>query len=137
MPKTGAKTDVVVGDRVRSRRKELGLNQEKLARLIGVTLHQIQKFERGTERIGARRLQEIAASLDVPISYFFPEAPNGSAHECPLTEAIAILNGPGALDLLLAFRRISDPAVRSAFIELALLFAESGIEGFSRAELHS
>jgi len=41
------------------------------------------------------------------------------------------------LDLLLAFRRISDPAVRSAFIELALLFAESGIEGFSRAELHS
>ena len=137
MPKTGATTDVVVGGRVRFRRKELGLSQQKLGTSIGVTLHQMQQYERGTHRIGANRLQAIANFLDVPISYFFPVPTNGSAHECPLTEAVAILNGPGAMEVLLAFRRITDPAVRRAFVNLALVFAESGGEGSRRPELHS
>jgi transcriptional regulator with XRE-family HTH domain len=71
-------TDKFVGSKVRLRRNMLGLNQTKLAVPLGVTYQQVQKYETGTSRIGAGRLQQIAEVLQVPISYFFEGAPSVS-----------------------------------------------------------
>src|SRR5208282_2050907 len=65
--------DVHVGSRVRLRRTLLGLSQEKLGEAIGLTFQQVQKYERGTNRIGASRLWELSAVLDVPVQFFFGE----------------------------------------------------------------
>ena len=77
MKKTSAKspnsTDAYVGSRVRMRRKVLGMSQEKLGEQLGITFQQVQKYEKGANRIGASRLQTISQVLDMPISYFFPQ----------------------------------------------------------------
>ena len=67
--------DVHVGSRVRQRRTLLGMSQEKLGDAVGLTFQQIQKYERGTNRIGCSRLYEFSKVLDVPVSYFFDEMP--------------------------------------------------------------
>lgn len=67
-------TDVEVGRRMRLRRKQLGLSQEKLGAKVGVTFQQIQKYEKGTNRVGASRLLQVAEALDAPIAYFFPRS---------------------------------------------------------------
>ncbi len=67
--------DVHVGLRIRLRRKELGVSQEKLAEAIGLTFQQVQKYERGSNRISASRLLEFSKVLDVSIPYFFDEMP--------------------------------------------------------------
>src|SRR5687768_17771961 len=72
-------TDVYVGSRVRLRRKMLGLSQEKLGDKLGITFQQIQKYEKGTNRVGASRLEAMSAALDVPVSYFFPERESGKS----------------------------------------------------------
>jgi transcriptional regulator with XRE-family HTH domain len=68
-----------VGDRVRMRRKMLGMTQEKLGDALGLTFQQVQKYENGTNRIGASRLQHIASIQQVPISFFFEGAPGSSS----------------------------------------------------------
>src|SRR5882724_1640218 len=73
--------DIHVGGRVRLRRTILRISQEKLGESLGITFQQIQKYEKGTNRISASRLQHIARVLDVPISFFFDEAPGESAAE--------------------------------------------------------
>src|SRR5579885_2289914 len=65
--------DVHVGSRVRLRRNMLGMSQEKLGQAIGLTFQQVQKYERGTNRIGASRLHELAQALDVPVAFFFAD----------------------------------------------------------------
>src|SRR5919199_2768042 len=74
-PKTDAPdpVDVQVGARLRLRRKMLGLSQEKLGEMIGLTFQQVQKYERGANRIGASRLYELSRILDVPVSFFFDD----------------------------------------------------------------
>ena len=67
--------DIHVGSRVRLRRMMLGMSQEKLGESLGITFQQIQKYEKGTNRIGASRLQHIATVLKVPVSFFFEDAP--------------------------------------------------------------
>jgi transcriptional regulator with XRE-family HTH domain len=69
--------DIHVGSRVRLRRTLLGLSQEKLGDAVGLTFQQIQKYERGANRIGASRLYQLSRILDVPISFFFDEMPAG------------------------------------------------------------
>lgn len=69
--------DAHVGKRIRLRRTLLGLSQEKLGEALGVTFQQIQKYERGTNRVGASRLYDIATALDVPISFFFDDMTAG------------------------------------------------------------
>ena len=74
--KTGKRpnpTDIYVGSRIRMRRKMLGLSQEKLGERLGITFQQIQKYEKGTNRVGASRLQAMSDALEVPVAYFFPE----------------------------------------------------------------
>src|SRR3954451_7917614 len=68
--------DIHVGSRVRLRRMMLSLSQEKLGNGLGLTFQQVQKYEKGTNRIGASRLQQIAQILQVPVSFFFEGAPN-------------------------------------------------------------
>src|SRR3954466_4212981 len=74
-PKTGAPNpiDIRVGARLRLRRNMLGLSQEKLGDAIGLTFQQVQKYERGANRIGASRLYELSQVLDVPVSFFFDD----------------------------------------------------------------
>ena len=67
--------DTHVGSRIRLRRNMLGMSQEKLGESLGITFQQIQKYEKGTNRVGASRLQAIANILDVPVSFFFDDAP--------------------------------------------------------------
>src|SRR5215212_6697792 len=71
--------DIHVGSRVRLRRMMLGMSQERLGENLGITFQQIQKYEKGTNRIGASRLQHIARVLSMPVSYFFEGAPGMAA----------------------------------------------------------
>src|SRR4029450_2577565 len=75
--------DIHVGSRVRLRRMMLGMSQEKLGESLGITFQQIQKYEKGTNRIGASRLQHIARVLTMPVSYFFEGAPGMAGTSLP------------------------------------------------------
>ncbi len=78
--------DKHAGYRLRQRRTLLGMSQEKLGAAVGLTFQQIQKYERGSNRIGASRLYEFAAVLDVPVSYFFDEMPSNALSNRPLSD---------------------------------------------------
>src|SRR5919198_2668524 len=75
--------DIHVGGRVRLRRTLLGMSQEKLAEAIGLTFQQVQKYERGANRVGASRLFDLARGLDVPVSYFFEDMAPGVQDKTP------------------------------------------------------
>ena len=81
--------DALVGSRLRSRRKQLRISQEKLGKEVGVSFQQVQKYENGTNRIGAGRLAEISKVLDVPVAYFFTGNSGGGS-----TEASAATRAP-------------------------------------------
>ena len=76
-------TDKHVGSRVRMRRMMLGMSQEKLGDSLGLTFQQVQKYEKGVNRIGAGRLQRISEALDVPITFFFDVTPHAPARGVP------------------------------------------------------
>ena len=131
--------DVHVGFRVRLRRNLLGMSQEKLGRAIGLTFQQIQKYERGANRIGASRLFQLSRILDVPISFFFDELP--AALKTTQGQVIWGLRERGqkslepdplarreTLELVRAYYRISSPRVRKRLFELtkSLAAASSG-----------
>ena len=118
--------DVHVGKRVRLRRTLLGMSQEKLGDAIGLTFQQVQKYERGTNRIGSSRLYQLSQVLDIPVSYFFDDLPPDiSGSRAPgLTEAAApSFDGDPmvkreTLELVRAYYRIQDPGVRKRVFEL-------------------
>jgi transcriptional regulator with XRE-family HTH domain len=111
----------------------LGLSQEKLGEMIGLTFQQVQKYERGANRIGASRLYELSRILDVPVSFFFDStdpvrAPAVGGSAKPPTEAFEanLLRKPETLELIRAFFTIEDPRVRRRLLDLAkALTAES------------
>jgi len=122
--------DIHVGSRVRLRRTLLGLSQEKLGEAVGLTFQQIQKYERGANRIGASRLFEFSRILDVPVSFFFDDmAERAKVREGQ--EAVGLADQPQAalepdpltrretLELVRAYYRIGDPQVRKRLFELA------------------
>jgi transcriptional regulator with XRE-family HTH domain len=122
--------DKHVGARVRSRRILVGMSQEKLGTSLGLTFQQVQKYEKGTNRIGASRLQNIAKTLSVPVSYFFEGAPSDSAvggfAETEQTSYVAdILSTAEGISLAKAFMRISDPRVRRKIVELVTMMADA------------
>lgn len=124
--------DIHVGSRVRLRRMMMNMSQEKLGESLGITFQQIQKYEKGTNRIGASRLQHIARVLSVPVSYFFEDAPGGSAQVGGFAESQAashvvdFLSSSEGLQLNRAFVRIKDPKVRRKLIELVRAIAGDG-----------
>ena len=114
--------DIHVGSRIRLRRTMLGMSQEKLGESLGITFQQIQKYEKGTNRVGASRLQAIASILEVPVAFFFEDAPGksaqGLAEENSTTYVVDFLSSTEGLQLNRAFVRIADPKVRRKVIEL-------------------
>ena len=121
--------DIHVGSRIRLRRTMLGMSQEKLGESLGITFQQIQKYEKGTNRVGASRLQAIASILEVPVSYFFEDAPGGAAvsgmeEDNSTTYVVDFLSSTEGLRLNRAFARISDPKVRARIIDLVRTLAD-------------
>jgi transcriptional regulator with XRE-family HTH domain len=119
--------DAQVGNRVRIRRMLIGMSQERLGDLLGLTFQQVQKYEKGVNRIGAGRLYEVSRILGVPIDFFYdgvapPEggfAETGSAP--PMMEFVS--SGEG-LQLSLAFMKIKDTKVRKRVLDLVKSLAE-------------
>lgn len=111
--------DEEVGRRVKSRRLEKGLSQTELADKIGVTFQQVQKYEKGTNRIGAGRLQRISEALDVPVAFFFG-AGNGTPSAGPSSESVfGFLQTSGAVRIVKAFHTIKSRKARQLLVGMA------------------
>jgi len=129
--------DVHVGSRVRLRRMLLGMSQEKLGEHLGLTFQQIQKYEKGINRIGASRLFDLAKVLGVPVQFFYEELPASSSGdgttafaERPAENyAVEFLGSREGLELNKAFARITDPRVRRSIVELVRAFAGESNSG--------
>lgn len=130
MPKNGPNPiDVHVGTRIRVRRVMLGLSQEKLANGLGLTFQQVQKYERGTNRVGASRLQHIASILNVPISYFFAEENNSLLAKPDASVDVDVitsfLSSQQGLDLNRSFLKLENPKVRQRVVQLVASIART------------
>ncbi|OSQ40910.1 transcriptional regulator [Thalassospira mesophila] len=120
--------DIHVGARVRLRRTLLGMSQEKLGEAIGLTFQQVQKYERGANRVGASRLYDLSRVLEVPVSFFFDDMPDAistkSVHErremseSPDPFDNDPMNRRETLELVRAYYRITDPVQRKRVFEL-------------------
>src|SRR3712207_2672757 len=116
--------DQHVGSRVRMRRMLIGMSQEKLGEALGLTFQQVQKYEKGTNRIGASRLHRIASVLGVPIEFFYEGAPHASSTTQGFADAASsnyvsdFLSSGEGVQLVKAFLAIKDPGVRRKIVEL-------------------
>jgi transcriptional regulator with XRE-family HTH domain len=135
--------DKYVGSRVRMRRIMLGMSQEKLGEALGLTFQQIQKYEKGTNRVGASRLQQISEVLQVPVSFLFDGGPSGitlsessaeSASPAYISDFLATSEG---LALTRAFTRIHDSKLRRSIVDLVEQIAdrEAGVNGEKSAKI--
>ncbi|MBF0327083.1 helix-turn-helix domain-containing protein [Magnetospirillum moscoviense] len=121
--------DVHVGGRVRLRRTLLGMSQEKLGEALGLTFQQVQKYERGANRVGASRLFDLSRVLDVPVSFFFDDMTEEveslsprlilGLKEEPATFEADPMTKRETLELVRAYYRIADPQVRRRVLDLA------------------
>jgi transcriptional regulator with XRE-family HTH domain len=122
--------DKHVGSRVRMRRMMLSMSQEKLGGALGLTFQQVQKYEKGTNRIGAGRLQHISHILQVPVSFLFEGAPTlhphqDSANAAPSPSYVSdFLATSDGLALTKAFMRIKEPRLRHRIVDLVEEIAE-------------
>lgn len=133
MPASPRPVDVHVGRRLRERRTLLGMSQERLAELLGVTYQQVQKYERGSNRIGSSRLHDIARYLDVPVAWFFAGLEEPESRLPGLAENAAgfTFDAPPAAqrvpretaELVRAFTAIREPEVRRRLVDLVRTLA--------------
>jgi transcriptional regulator with XRE-family HTH domain len=124
--------DTHVGSRVRLRRMLLGMSQERLGESMGLTFQQVQKYEKGVNRIGASRLFQISKILDVPVQFFFEEAPHadgaparGTAEADSETFILEFLNSREGLELNRAFVKIANSKVRKSVVDLVRALSAS------------
>jgi transcriptional regulator with XRE-family HTH domain len=123
--------DKHVGSRVRMRRVLIGMSQEKLGEALGLTFQQVQKYEKGTNRIGASRLQQISTILGVSVSFFFEGAPGEESGKAGLSDSgssayvVDFLSTTEGLQLNKAFVRIKDPKVRRRVVDLVATLSGS------------
>lgn len=119
--------DAHVGSRVRLRRMLIGMSQEKLGELLGLTFQQVQKYEKGANRIGASRLYDISSILSVPVQYFFEDLPatksqqlNGHGMSEPDREPFVMdfVSSTEGLQLIRSYTKVTDPRVRKRILEL-------------------
>ena len=116
--------DKYVGSRVRMRRIMLGMSQEKLGEALGLTFQQVQKYEKGTNRVGASRIQQISEILQVPVSFLFEGGPSGTPGGDGFSEATSpayvsdFLATSEGLAMSRAFARITDAKLRRSIVEL-------------------
>jgi transcriptional regulator with XRE-family HTH domain len=134
IPSTGGRSrrqphpvDIHVGQRVRLRRTVLGMSQERLGEAIGLTFQQVQKYERGTNRIGASRLYDLSVVLNVSVEFFYEDyaANAGGMSEAPASGYAAATLQRDALELMSAFQRIADPEMRRQVLDLAKAIANA------------
>ena len=119
--RSGDPRDTEIGKRIRALRLERGLSQTELGNLLGVTFQQIQKYEKGANRVAAGRLQRVAEALEVPITFFYAgnAAETLEAAESDTVDVgLGFLETAGAVRLVRAFSRIQDPEMRRALVEL-------------------
>lgn len=123
-----------VGSRVRMRRMLAGISQEKLGEALGLTFQQVQKYEKGSNRISASRLQQIAKMLDVPVAFFFDGAPSGDGPTGGFSDAAAttyisdFLATSEGVQLTKAFTRIKDSRIRRRIIDLVEALSSESAE---------
>ncbi|MDJ0609270.1 MAG: helix-turn-helix transcriptional regulator [Kiloniellales bacterium] len=124
-PSTPHPIDVHVGGRLRLRRLAVGLSQERLAKSIGITFQQIQKYERGTNRIVASRLHDLARVLNVPVGYFFSELDESelpssapAAREEAVVMSHDLMAEKETLDLIRCYYNIPNPRIRKRVFDL-------------------
>src|SRR3974377_386613 len=135
--KTPNPIDKHVGSRVRRRRMMRNMSQEKRGDALGLTFQQVQKYEKGTNRIGASRLQQISQILQVPVAFFFegaPHLPEGAVpeglQEAPSPSYVSdFLATSDGLSLTKAFMRIPDPKLRRRIVDLVQQIAGEDTEG--------
>ena len=133
--------DTAVGARVRARRVNMSISQEKLGEALGVTFQQVQKYEKGTNRISASKLEAIARFLDVPVSYFFepansdpnPRSSYGPGFDDSHSNQASISGGssnhlpdPDTEALIAAFGRVKDPKVKKRILDLVAALTANG-----------
>ena len=124
--------DIHVGSRVRLRRTLLGMSQEKLGKALGLTFQQIQKYERGANRIGSSRLYKLSQILSVPVSFFFEEIPGDGALGAGFAEdkqegfESNQLSKRETLELVRAYYKITDPKVRKRMFDLVKAVSQTG-----------
>ena len=132
MPKKQANpVDMQVGNRVRLRRMLIGMSQEKLGEMLGLTFQQVQKYEKGVNRIGAGRLYDVSRILGVPIDYFYEgiSAPQGEGlAEDGAPPVMEFVSSGEGLQLSLAFMKIKDVKVRKRVLDLVKSLAEEETE---------
>lgn len=127
--------DVHVGQRIKLRRTLMGMTQGKLGESIGLTFQQIQKYERGANRVSASKLWQLGNVLDVPISFFFEDMPDsvresfpgyqGETAESDIPEEHLTLHRRQTLELVRTFSRLQDPVIRKRVIDVVRAIAES------------
>jgi transcriptional regulator with XRE-family HTH domain len=111
--RSSGKYDVELGKRIRLRRVELKISQSELADQLGVSFQQVQKYEKGVNRVGASRLQQVATALDVPITFFFDG--DGKSRE---VESLLFVDSAFSLRLLRAYASVKSQAVQRQFVSL-------------------
>jgi transcriptional regulator with XRE-family HTH domain len=131
MPKKQANPiDIQVGNRVRIRRMLIGMSQERLGDLLGLTFQQVQKYEKGVNRIGAGRLFEVARILNVPVDFFYEGVAAQLAGQPGMSEpegappVMEFVSSGEGLQLSLAFMKIKDARVRKRVLDLVKSLAE-------------
>lgn len=123
--------DAYVGGRLRQRRTMMGLSQEAVARAVGITFQQVQKYEKGANAMNARRLYEFASFMNVPVAYFFDGIDQSSAKIAGFAEASAeVFDHHGvsdreSLEMMKAFKRIKEQVIRKRLADLVRAVADN------------
>ncbi len=130
--KASTPVDKFIGARLRARRLLVRMSQEKLGEALGITFQQIQKYEKGANRIGASRLHRIGVILGVPIEFFYEGAPHaqgaaGGFAEAPASSYVSdFLSTSEGVQLVKAFLGVKDPKIRRKIVELITALAAEG-----------
>ena len=119
-PRSAGRADTEIGRRIRLRRFEVGISQKELADKLGLTFQQVQKYERGRNRVSAARLQQIAETLGVEMPFFY----DGHGKE-PEVDSLLVLNSVFSLRVLRAYTAIKDQAVQRQLVCLIEMIAAS------------
>ena len=114
-----------VGQRVRTRRLEIGMSQERLAEILGITFQQVQKYEKGVNRVAASRLFDLSRALDLPIARFFDGLATGKKSDVEDGPIGNVLATPEGVELAMLFARIKSRKVRQRVVELVRAVTEA------------
>jgi transcriptional regulator with XRE-family HTH domain len=118
--------DQYVGARVRMRRVELEMSQIELGQMIGVSFQQVQKYEKGSNRISASRLKKIAAALQMPVSFFFEDLPDKTdVYSTPSPDFLELMTTSEGLSLIKALMRVNSRKIRRCIVELVEYLADN------------